>query len=136
MFMTAQMRQQYRIQTESGEMVAGGFDQEALAGPRDRETVPGAENAIPEADKTSSPGGGFEATGKNAHPITSSKSPVVAHEASEAASFDVVGPDPVEGKDGVWLVEYTWKYGKASVAFVETFTIEDYKIKKLKRSRG
>jgi hypothetical protein len=51
-------------------------------------------------------------------------------------TFSIDGPNPVEGKDGVWVVRYCWKYGRASVDFLETFTIEDYKIKKLKRSRG
>ena len=55
---------------------------------------------------------------------------------TSAVTFSIDGPSAVEGKEGVWVVRYCWKYGRAAVDFLETFTIVDYKIKKLKRSRG
>jgi hypothetical protein len=49
-------------------------------------------------------------------------------------SFGVEGP--TEAKDNVWTVTYTWRYRRSFFRVLETFTIADYKIKKLKRSRA
>lgn len=51
-------------------------------------------------------------------------------------TFSVEGPAEAAGKDNAWTVVYVWRYRKSCFKVMETFTIQDYKIKKLKRSRA